>query len=408
MLEILGQLLCLLVIARLCGVTAERLGQSAPVGELVGGVLIALAVMALGTGDGLLQDLRAAPYLEGIAQMAIFFLVLRAGVDMEPQEMVAASGGAFAVALGGVLLPFALGCGLAWWFIPPSDMKTAQVLVVGIAMSVTAIPATARVLQELGLLHSRLGVTVLAAALIDDVLGLVMLAAVTTYVLSGGNTDLGGLAWLGAKACIFFAVTGLLGAHVYPHLSERLREEKLVALELSAVVAVGLAYALFAEALGLHWILGAFMAGLFVESAKIGQRAYDDLKLILAAINSGVLGPLFFVSIGLQVDLAAVLDAPLLAALIVFAAFFGKLIGAGLPALWAGFDRRHACAVGVSMSARGAVELIILGVVVEAGILVTGRQDGVVENLFSLLVIMAVATTLIAPLALRWLLKADD
>jgi len=291
-------------------------------------------------------------------------------------------------------------------------MKVAQVLVVGIAMSVTAIPATARVFEELGLLHSRLGATVLAAALIDDVLGLLLLAALTTYVLGGGaggdGPDLAGLAWLAAKACIFFAVTGLLGAHVYPHLSERLREEKLVALELSALLAVGLAYALLAEALGLHWILGAFMAGLFLESARIGEQAYNDLKLILAAITGGVLGPLFFVSIGLQVDLSVLLEMPFLAAVIILAALFGKLIGAGLPALWCGFDRRHACAVGVSMSARGAVELIILGVVVEAGILATGLRDGIVANLFSLLVIMAVATTLIAPLGLRWLLKADD
>ena len=402
------QLLCLLLLARFCGVGAERLGQIAPVGELIAGILIAVAATAIVPANSILEELRTSPNLAAIANLAVFFLVLRAGVDMKPKEVFAASGDAFAVALGGILLPLALGVGLGWWFIPPSELKVAQVLVVGLALSVTAVPATARVFEEMGLLHSRLGVTVLSAALIDDIIGLMMLAAVTTLAASGGVVDFAGLAWLVAKTGVFFAVTGLLGAHVYPHVSERLRKEKVAALELSALVAVALAYALLAEALGLHWIMGAFMAGLFLEPARIGKQPFEDMQLIMAAITSGVLGPLFFITIGLQVDVIALYQAPALAALLVLAAFFGKLIGSGVPALMVGFNRRHACAVGVGMSTRGAVVLIILGVVVEAGILSPGTPDGVVTNLFSLLVVMAVATTLAAPLALRALLKADD
>ncbi|GAB4394959.1 MAG: hypothetical protein Tsb0032_24920 [Kiloniellaceae bacterium] len=401
-------LLCLLLLARFCGVAAERFGQTAPVGELLAGVLLAVALALLAPLDGFVTQLNAAPFLEDIATVAIFFLVLQAGVEMEPKEVFDASGGALLVALGGVLLPFALGWLLAWWAIPESEMKTAQALVVGVAISVTAIPATARVFEELGLLHSRLGVIVLSAALIDDVFGLLLLAVVTTFVATGGGLDLAALGWLAAKTLGFFAVTGVLGAHVYPHISERLQEEKVVALELSALVAVGLAYALLAEALGLHWVMGGFMAGLFFETHRIGKRAYQDMKLILAAICSGVLGPLFFVSIGLHVDLIAAFQEPLLLVLVTLAAFFGKLLGAGLPARLLGFDRRQASAVGVGMSARGAVELIILGVVAEAGVFAPGPQNGVVGSLFSILVLMAVVTTLATPIALRWLLKRDD
>ena len=407
MLLLIAQLLCLLLLGRWCGVAAERLGQTAPVGELLAGVLIALAILVAGPSNGWLTSLQTAPEIGFVATVAIFFLVLQAGVEMEPQEVFAASKGAFLVALGGVLVPFALGAAIGWWLIPANELKAAQAFVVGVAMAVTAIPATARVFEELGLLHQRLGVLVLSAALIDDVVGLLLLAAVTTYVATGGSADFAGLAWLAIKAVGFFVVTGLLGAHVYPRVSERLQEEKMVALELSALVVVGLAYALLAEALGLHWIVGAFMAGLFCESARLGKQAYKDMKLILAAICSGVLGPLFFVSIGLQVDLRVVAEVPLLLLLVVLAAFLGKLIGAGLPALMIGYDRRHACAVGVGMSARGAVELIILGVVAEAGIFVPGEADSVVASLFSVLVIMAVVTTMATPVALRWLLKAD-
>jgi Kef-type K+ transport system membrane component KefB len=407
MLLTVAGLLCLLLLARFFGVAAERFGQTAPVGELLAGVLLALVLLQFTPMEGLFVTVSDSIHLTEVASLAIFFLVLQAGVELEPREVFAASGGAFLVALGGVLLPMAFGIALAWWVIPPSELKLAQALVVGVAISVTAIPATARVFEELGLLHSRLGVMVVSAALIDDVFGLLLLAAVTTFVAVDGSVDLAGLAWLAAKAIGFFAVTGLLGVHVYPHISERLNEEKVVALELSALVVVGLAYALLAEGLGLHWIMGAFMAGLFFEPDRVGQRAYDDMQLILAAICSGVLGPLFFVSIGLQVDLAAVAQVPLLLALVVAAAFFGKLLGAGLPALLLGFDRRHACAVGVGMSARGAVELIVLGVVAEAGVFATGPGNGVIGSLFSVLVLMAVITTFATPLLLRWLLKGE-
>ncbi|WP_340119842.1 cation:proton antiporter [Pelagibius sp. 7325] len=408
MLLTIAALLCLLLLARICGVAAERIGQAAPVGELLAGVLIALAMLPLAPLEAHFAAARASIYLDEIATLAIFFLVLQAGVELEPKEVFAASGGALLVALGGVLLPLALGVLLAWWALPTSDLKPAQALVVGVAISVTAIPATARVFEELGLLHSRLGVTVLSAALIDDVFGLLLLAMVTTVAVTGGGADLAALGWLAAKAVAFFAATSLLGVHVYPHISGRLQEEKVVALELSVLVAVGLGYALLAEALGLHWVMGAFMAGLFFEPHRIGHQAYNDMKLILAAICSGVLGPLFFVSIGLQVDLAAAAAEPLLLVLVILAAFFGKLIGAGIPARLLGFDRRHACAVGVGMSARGAVELIILGVVAEAGVFTPGPGNGVVSSLFSVLVLMAVVTTLVTPVALRWLLKRDD
>lgn len=408
MLLTIAWLLCLLLVARFCGVAAERLGQTAPVGELLAGVLIGLGLLLLAPLNGFAASLETAAYLEQIGTLAIFFLVLQAGVELEPREVSAASRGAFAVALGGVLLPMALGVALGWWLLPETPLKTTQALVIGVAISVTAIPATARVFEELGMLHSRLGVMVLSAAVIDDVFGLLLMAGVTTFVAGGGAVDVAELGWLAAKAAGFFVVTGLLGAHVYPHVSERLQEERAVALELSALVAVALAYALLAEALGLHWIMGAFMAGLFFEPARIGVRAYRDMQLFLAAICNGVLGPMFFVSIGLAVDLRAVIEVPLLVLLVILAAFFGKLVGAGIPARLCGFDRRHACAAGVGMSARGAVELIILGVVAEAGVFDPAAGDGIVAQLFSVLVIMAVVTTFVTPIILRGLLRQDE
>ncbi len=155
----------------------------------------------------------------------------------------------------------------------------------------------------------------------------------------------------------------------------------------------------------MHWIMGAFMASLYFEESRVGVRAYKDLKLIVNALTAGLLGPMFFAWIGLQVDLGAIPAVPGLLLALIAVAFLGKLIGAGLPALWLGFGRRDALTVGIGMSGRGAMELVVLGIVLEAGLFERAEAaDAVTGHLFSALVIMAMVTTLIVPLALRALL----
>ncbi len=195
---------------------------------------------------------------------------------------------------------------------------------------------------------------------------------------------------------------------VYPRVRRGIELMQATALEFTALAVVGLAYGLFAELLGMHWILGAFMAGLFFEPSRVGQRTYDEMKLICETLTRGALGPLFFAYIGLRVDPGAIGAVPLFLFLVITVAFLGKFVGAGLPAWMAGLNVRQASAVGVGMSARGAVELVVLSIAFEQGVFAAGNNDDpIVANLFSSLILMGVFTTLLAPILLRRVLLPD-
>jgi Kef-type K+ transport system membrane component KefB len=367
-----------------------------------------LALVAAKFGQDLpfLDRLAASEALEYAANLGIFFLVLLAGVELDPKEIWDNSAGALVVALGGMALPLLGGLGLAWVFLPESELKQGQVLLVGVALSISAIPATVKVFTDLGQLHARVGETVISAAVFDDVLGLFLLAVLLAVLQTGQVPDLATLGLLVAKVGGFFAVTVALGAHVYPRVRRGLKLMQAAAMEFSALVAVALAYGFLAELLGLHWILGAFMAGLYFAPSRVGPAAYTEMKAILTALTSGILGPLFFTSIGLRVDLGTVIAVPLFLSLLIAVAFLGKVLGAGLPALWAGLGRREAFAVGVGMSARGAVELVVISIAYEAGLFAApGVSEPVVAHLFSSLILMAVVTTLLTPIILRRVLS---
>ncbi len=405
--ETLFHILLVLLLARLFGEITQRLGQTATVGELLAGVGLALAVLHLGPWIGALETLLEDPALEHLANLGVFALMLMAGVEMEPKEIAESSFGAFFVALGGMLVPLLAGCAFGWLLLPEGPLKLAQALVIGVAMSITAIPATVKVLSEFDMLHTRLGETIVAAALFDDVLGLVLLAVLTAVAQTGEAPDPETLLWLLGKVAAFFVITIALGIHIYPRISRRLKEMQAVALELSALVIAALAYGLLAEFLGMHWIMGAFMAGLFFEGARVGETVYQDVRLIVNAITAGVLGPFFFVSIGLRVDLGALMAIPLVVGALMALAFTGKVIGAAVPARLIGFSRESALAVGTAMTSRGVVELIALGVAYEAGVFATAGTDanGIADHLFSALVIMALVNTFLMPVVLRFILR---
>ena len=404
-LEILIQLLLLLVVARALGEAAERLGQPASVGELIAGIVLAAAIAGFGAEIPLLARLKSSDVVEHVAQLGIFFVVLMAGIEMKPREIAGHPLDSLAVACGGMVVPLAGGFALAWAFLPAGEIKLVQALLVGVALSITAIPVTVRVLAEFGVLHTRLGQTVVAAAIFDDILGLFLFAVLTAMMVEGTVPDLLTLALMLGKVALFFAITVSLGVHVYPRISETIKTFQAAATEFGILMMVALAYALLAEALGLHWILGAFLAGLFFEPARVGGRAYDDMKMVVGGIAGGFLAPLFFVSIGLRVDLGVVAAIPGFLALLVAVAFFAKLIGAGVPALLIGLGRRDSLATGVGMTARGAVELVILSIAYKAGLFAQpDNGDPVVAHLFSALVLMAVVTTLLAPIVLRAIL----
>ena len=400
--NVLLELLILLLLTRLFSEGAARVGQPAAVGELAVGMLLAAAAVLWGSQIQFLAQLTTSETLEDIANLGIFFLVLLAGIESKIEELQQHSRNAFLVALGGALVPLVCGFTLAWVFLPSSEVKPVQAFLVGVTMSITSIPATMKILTEFGLLHSRLGQTIVGAAIVDDVLGLFLLAILTSMIQTGQAPEAASLLVLLIKVLLFFSITIGLGVHIYPKVSQGLKALQSAALEFSVLMGVAFAYGLLAEALEMHWILGAFMAGLFFEPHRVGRKAYQEIKLILTGITQGFLGPLFFVWIGLHVEMGTVTTIPVFMALLLLIAFGGKLIGSGLPAYWLGLGRREALSVGIGMSNRGAMELIVLSIAYEAGLFALGSQENpIVTHLFSALVLMGVATTFMALVTLR-------
>ena len=399
------EVLVVLLAARIFGRIAVACHQSSSIGEILAGVVLALALVSLPVELPWLAGLKGSETVELIGEAGIFLLLLLTGIEMEPKEIAEHSREAVLVACGGLLLPLVLGCLLGWMVLPPSDLKQGQALILGIGLSISAIPVAAKVFMELGLLHQAVGEVVVAAAVIDDILGLVLLAVASHLIIHGDLPDLTALLLLLASVGVFFAVAIGLGRFLYAPLWRRLPANQGGAMSLTVLLLLALALGFLAELLGLHFVLGPFVAGLFFERRQVGVEAYERVKAVVGTVTSAVAGPVFFAWIGLQLDLGAFATVPGFLAALIALAFLGKLVGAGLPAYWCGLGPRHALAIGIGLSGRGAVELVIASIAQKSGLFLAGDgADPIVGNLFSALVITAVATTLVVPIGLRCLL----
>ena len=399
--ELFFILLVLLVTTRIFGEVAERLGQPSLVGELIAGIVlgaVAAKYTYLHPDIDLLQENHV---FDAITDLGMFFIMLYAGVELQPHQLIKYSKGSFAVAVSGMVLPMVLGIGLGWIFLPASDVFFAQCVFLGTALSITAVPATVRILMDLGKLESRSGQIIVTSAVFDDILSLILLAWLTALI--GAEPGDGfALDILLFKVFVFFVITIIIGVFVFPFGGRFMRGTKQKEFEFSALLVGALAFSVLAEILDLHFIIGAFMAGLFFGRNTIDESTYEDVRNKTSAMTYGFLAPIFFASVGLNLDFSAIYAVPAFVVCLLIAAFAGKFIGAGAAALHMGYSRREAAAVGAGMSARGAVELVIADIALKAGLFDNlGVVSPVVENMFSSIVIMAVLTTIVTPIMLK-------
>jgi len=397
-----------LLLARFGGFVAERARLPVSVGEMMAGVLIAMAASNFGDSVPFLPAIIKDEFVAAAADIAVFFLVLLAGIELEPREIAQASGKALWIALGGVLVPLVGGVWLAWEWLPMGPEHHSQALVTGVVLSITALPVVVKVLTDFNKLRSSAGEMVITAALFDDIIGLVLIALLLAIVETGGLPAPADLGLMALKVAAFFTITMLLGVHVYPRVQKGLKLMKASAIEFSALVTAALGYGWLAETMGLHWVIGAFMAGLYFEKSRVGGRSYTEILAIVNTMVQGVLGPLFFLSMGLYVDIGAAGDMPvLLVGLLVFA-LLSKIVGAGLPALFLGFNPRDAVIIGTGMAARGVVGLVVLGIAVDAGVFNGAGDNPAGTPLLTALVLVSVLTTALTPLLLQLVLRKNQ
>mgnify|MGYP001816079025 CR=1 FL=1 len=405
--DILYLILVLLVVTRVFAELAERANLPAIVGELTAGVALGLFLSGFRDSAPVLWSATQSETYDSLAHLGMFFLMLLAGFRTEPLDFARTSRSAIAVAIGGMAVPVAAGFALGWLVLPESPVKLLQCLFLGTALAITAVPVAVRIFMDLGELNTRVGRTVVAAAIWDDLISLFLLAFVIGAFSSESINGFGSREFLllAGKVLLFFAISVPVGLFVFPFLGKYFRYLRFPEVDFSMLLIAGLAYATFAERMELHYIIGAFLAGMFFHSKVVAADAYEHVERQMSGITRGFLAPIFFVSIGIHLDFSALTATPVFVTTLILVALVSKLIGAGLPAYGIGLTRRESLMVGVGMSGRGAVELVVAGVALEAGLfLVPSPPPPIVQSLYSAIVIMALVTTLVTPIVLRRLI----
>jgi Kef-type K+ transport system membrane component KefB len=268
-------------------------------------------------------------------------------------------------------------------------------LVIGLVAGVTALATKSRALLDLNILDTRVAHAIMAGALITDTLTLITFAG-TMSVASVGALDLAGLSIVFVKIILFFVASSLLGLKLFPRLWRWLTEHGLATRTFSAtlVLMIALMFAELAELAGLHGILGAFLAGLFLREAIAERRLSYELTGMVRDVSIGFLAPVFFVTAGFQISLSVFQTDLGLLLVVILVALLGKTVGTALFYLASGHGWREGTVVGLGMNGQGSVGIILIGLALDAGLIPL--------NLFSVLMFMAITTTVADPLLLKW------
>jgi Kef-type K+ transport system membrane component KefB len=375
--ELLLGLVLVWLAAKALGEGMERIGQTAVLGELLAGVVLGPGVL------GLVHDSQA---LHALAELGVLILLFEVGLESDLHELIRAGLQATLVALAGVVLPFALGFALMYWL--GHSMLVA--VFVGATLTATSVGITARVLADLGRLHDAAARIVLGAAVVDDILGLIILAVVTG-IAHGGGIAVSSVTLLSLKAVVFLVVAILIGVRLAPTLMRWIAgmQARGTLIVYSVIFAVGLAAV--ADMIGLATIIGAFAAGLVLATTERREHIETRIKPV-----ADLLVPIFFVTIGMKVQPALLNpfaeNAEFGTALVLTGIAIVAKLATALAVYQPGVRRWP---VGVGMVPRGEVGLIFAG---------TGLAAGVIgQDLYAALVAVVMLTTFVAPPWLKML-----
>ncbi|MDK2855461.1 MAG: hypothetical protein PWQ41_1136 [Bacillota bacterium] len=371
----LMELIAILLATKAGGWLAQRLGQPAVLGELIAGVVLGPSVFGLLHPSELITDL---------AQLGVIILMFIAGLETDLQQLGESGGPALLVASGGVVLPFLGGVlvgrtfGLSW----------AQSAFAGTILTATSVSISAQTLLEMNRIQSREGVTILGAAVIDDVLGIIVLTLVASFTGTKGATR--SVVGVLEHMTLYFLAAGLAGLFVLPHLAGFVAQLDISEGLLTFSLVVCLLFSWGAEVSGVAAITGAYLAGVFFSRTPYGRKVEDRVQ----ALGYALLVPVFFINIGLNAQLGSIRGSLIaFSAVFVVVAVLGKVLGCGLGAGLAHYPWVSALRVGVGMIARGEVGIIVADL---------GLKGGIIDPaLYSMAVLVVLLTTLVTPPLLR-------
>ena len=371
--DLLFGLFWVVLAAAVFGAVASKLGVPAVVGQVLAGILIGPSVLSL---------VRPDEFLLSLAELGAVFLLFMVGLETRFRDLLSVGKEALLVAVLGIAFPLALGFGFGLW----QDQGNVSALFVGTALVATSVGITAKVLQEMGVLDARFAQVILGAAVIDDILGLTLLAVVSGLG-AGESMSAAQVALILGLSVGFVALVLAVGIPLVRRFQPRLRNLSLSRMFNVAIV-VGLGVAALSTVAGLAPIIGAFLAGMVL--AEVKDEVEFESKV--HALES-FLAPIFFVVVGLQLDLGVLGDPVVIVAglILTVLAVIGKVAGGLIGARSMG--RRQSLLVGVGMVPRGEVGLIVASLGLAAGVI--GKQ------VYAEVLLMVLLTTVLAPLVLR-------
>lgn len=355
-------------------VFAKYLKQPKVLGELVAGMIIGpylLGGLALGSFGPLFplplnSTVPVSPALYGISTLGSIFLLFDSGLETDLPTFIKFSGKATVIGLSGVIVSFFLGAGITVLLRPEvSSLMDPSALFLGTVCTATSIGITARILGESKKIATTEGVTIMAAAVLDDVISIVLLSVVvgiSSVQLEGGAIDWGMIGNVAFKAIAFWAICMVLGIILAPHFTKNMK--RLGQLPLITEVAFGIALVLagLSEMAGLAMIIGAYITGLSLSQTDVAHALSARIESV-----SEFFVPVFFAVMGMMVNFSALKSVLGFALIFAVIAFVGKLVGCGLPALFVGFNARGAFRIGSGMLPRGEVTLIVAGIGLASG-----------------------------------------
>lgn len=393
----------MLLLGRIFGEFFRKLKMPLVVGELVAGIMLGPSVLGkfMPEANTLVYTTKGnlGMVLNGIGTISVVMLLFVAGMEVELSIIRQQGKTAFKTSFVGLIIPLVLGFGAGYFYhdwMGGTAGKDVLVfaLFMGTAMAISALPIIARTLMDLNLFKTKIGMIIIAAAMFDDLIGWILFSVVLGMINTGAD-PFHFLYTLGYT--LLYAIGMLTAGRIIINKSLPWAQKHLSWPGGVLAFSLGLAFlgAAFTERIGIHAIFGAFIAGIAVgDSVHLNEKTRE----IIHQFVTNIFAPLFFVSIGFKIDFIQNFDAQIVSVVLLLAVVC-KLLGAGLGALWGGLSWRESMAVGFGMNARGAMEIVLGLLALQAGV--------ITAPLFVALVVMAVVTSIMAGPMLQYLLTGE-
>lgn len=361
----------LLLFANIGGMISKRFNQPAVLGQIVVGIIL---------GAGILE---ASEYVNRMGEIGVIFLMFVAGLETDVHELKESGKSSSLIALGGVVVP------ALFVFVGTFVMTGDKILSIymGIIATATSVSISVQTLREIGKLRTKQGISILGAAIIDDVIGIILLTLGVGILKPGQGA---GVSVVIIKIVGFFAITVLVGSIVVKLLKKHSNsynlEDKIVTY--SVILCLLLAY--LSEEMGIAAITGAYFSGVILSMTGFRHKISHEVNTLATTLFT----PIFFVSIGMNVDIRTALPAIGLGSIVIITGVIGKIIGSGVGARLSGYDRDSSLQIGLGMIPRAEVAIIIANLGVKMGL--------VGANELAAVILMVITTTLITPSLLTW------